>query len=217
MTDSNISSIQRANVRKRWDRTTPDQRKATMAGIRQQRLDKVRASVAADFDKLGIIPTPEQLQTASDRAVQAARVESLTKARAAIARQRADEAVARERLELLAYNDPWMTRVMRVAGGWIDNLVHECPPSPWSPQAANNMSRTIAKVIYMMLSDEFAKPEAERDFQYLSMRYEDYRLYVHARSCSQTRLLGSACLICGLTGEAAIPEGIPVFPSEYVQ
>jgi hypothetical protein len=143
-----------------------------LAGQRRAYLE----SAAQAITRLGITPTPEQVEESASALQKADLRDRLRAGREAKAAIRAQ-------------GDAWVARVHKLAGAFIDGLVRELGLTP-------AMAATVAKVAYSAMADETDRPQDERDFQRLRRRWEDYRLFVHEGHCPTHKF--TTCLICGL-------------------
>lgn len=166
----------------RWSKATPADKAEATRVMREAQAAKYVEQAGDTLTRMGITPTPEQVEQAATALQRADLRDRLAKGREAKA-------------ELRSHEDAWMTRVHRLAGMFIDGLVGELGLTP-------DMSATVAKVTYLALGDEAAKRQADRDYQFLRRRWEDYRLYVHEQHCPEHRYPDAPCLTCGLAGVA---------------
>jgi hypothetical protein len=176
--DPRAAAAARKGQNIRWAKATPEQRAENVRTLRDAQAAKYVERATATLERMGIASefTPEQVAEAANALQKTDLRERLAKGR-------------ERKAELASQEDAWNRRVAKLAGLFIDGLVRELGLIP-------DMAATVAKVAYSAMADEFERPQAERDFQRLRRRWEDYRLYVHESHCPTHKV--TTCLICGL-------------------
>lgn len=164
----------------RWAKATPEQRSEAGRTMTEAKARQYIEKASTTFERLGVAPTPEQVQQAATALQRADLRERLAAGRAAKA-------------ELRAQGDAWVARVHKLAGLFIDGLCRELGLTP-------DLATTVARVAYSAMADETDRPQEERDFQRLNKRWETYRLWLHEQRCPETRWPDMPCLVCGCSG-----------------
>ena len=179
----------RAGALRRWSRRTSEQRAEEMAKVRQGLLNKPREEAKSI---LGGGATPEAIEQMATDLLRAERVRRA--ARATDARVRKPTPRLPEQM--------WIDHAASAATKMVDKILGELPfpPEPASVQSLADWRAGIAKTVYGALTDELQRPHAERDFQRMRTRWEEYRKYLHSTVCP-TQAPG-ICLYCKAEGVA---------------
>lgn len=172
----------REGQRIRWSKATAADRAEANRIMQDAKRARYVAQAASDLTRLGLDASPEMVE------------HSATMLQKADLRERA--ALARDaKVELRSNDEAWFSRIHRLVGMFVDGLVNELGLT-----LQPGMPEIIARVSYMALRDEYEKPRAERSYDTLCHRLEDYRLWLHIESCPFTRWPdGDPCLVCGST------------------
>ena len=179
----------RVGARNRWSKTTREQRSAEMAKVRDGLLTQPREEARTI---LGADATPDAIESMATDILKAKQSQRI--ARATDKRIRPDSPRLPDAL--------WIDRASYSATKFVDLLWNELPfpPEPATEESLQAWRAGIAKTIYGALTDELQLPHAERDFQRMRTRWEEYRKYLHSTVCP-TQAAG-LCLYCKAEGVA---------------
>jgi len=178
--------LARAGALRRWATRTNDERKRDMARVREGIIERYRAEAA----RLQPTASPGEIEEMARRLRYADNVKR--------AAQATEVRMSRQGLT----PEKLVERVHHSATAFVDKLTAELPfpPEPTDAAGAVRWRAGIAKVVYGAVADEVALPHAERSFQRLRKRWDDYRLYLHSTVCP--RQAPGTCPVCD---EAVLP------------
>jgi hypothetical protein len=168
----------------RWRDVDEAERASVAAGLNAARRAKYIEKAGAQLERLGLAVESEDQLEAAATALQ----RSDLRARLQLGRE--------VRATMRSQEDAWVSRVNRLVTIFVDRMQTEVA-------ADEELRKVIAKVSYSAMADETDRPQAERSYDRITKRLEDYRLYLHELRCPEIRWADIPCLLCGISGRVA--------------